>query len=498
MSFIIGSGSGAASSQFERGIKFANVPGGDSKNVSSFGSRIYHINRIENVVQQSSDKSGLSGVIRFRGSVRKSTPASVQGYDVRSVDRWKNPVFPFTGKYPPGFPPSTFCDGVWSSGSQLSFPRSRYVTYVTTDERIVVAGGLGSGSVPLSGAEIYSTGTQSWVVLPDMPSPKSQAAGVVLDDGRLMIVGGSGSVSASTSSFAYSLASGTWTSLSSTIVGRKDFHVIKLTDGRVFAPGGTGLSGSTPFTGSEMYSTSSGKWYADSTTLPPIPLYPYDREGYSLDLLDDGSVLMVGGKDPIDSRIYPHVFRFYPNDTSVPGSTGSWTVEPSMSFPRSNHATVKLPDGKILILGGFVNAGVPNLQSFLQMQLGGEYDASGVTAEVEMYDPVAGSVSHAGIMWRPRARFTANMMPKYTDESRVMVLGGVASGVPVSSSEIFDIEFGTFTEVLPMPNPVYAHACVQISRPTDRFPYVFLVPSGERSGTLSPYLQNQTYDVDCS
>ena len=90
--------------QFERGIKFANVPGGRADFVVHGGPRVYHVNSIPNIYLGPSDvlvDSGrYSGVVkfRFRDYRRFPMPDSVNKNEYRSLDEVGNPVFPFTGR----------------------------------------------------------------------------------------------------------------------------------------------------------------------------------------------------------------------------------------------------------------------------------------------------------------------------------------------------------------------------------------------------------------
>lgn len=76
-----------------RGIRWANVPRGNPANVSRNGTRVEHVNVTMNVLQDHSEKGGLSGVIRYRF---RALPSSIVG-ESRNRDRFGNPIYPFTG-----------------------------------------------------------------------------------------------------------------------------------------------------------------------------------------------------------------------------------------------------------------------------------------------------------------------------------------------------------------------------------------------------------------
>lgn len=84
------SSSGALKRQFERGIKFGNVPAGKADNVVHGGARVYHVNSVCCLLQSPSDKSDLSGVMRFR---RTGVPAAVNGQETRNLNAFGQVIF---------------------------------------------------------------------------------------------------------------------------------------------------------------------------------------------------------------------------------------------------------------------------------------------------------------------------------------------------------------------------------------------------------------------
>lgn len=484
--------------QFERGIKFGNVPDGRSELLPHTDRRVWHVNTVSNVIQSPCDKPDLGGVVKFRHRPRfaNKIPDSVNLPYYQSADRFGNPIFDFTGQYPPGHEFVTIDDGFWTVQSFFAQGgRGRYVLKHMLDNAVILAGGFGSNG-PMSGAMIFQSASNAWIPIPDMPTPKSWAAGTTLVSGDLFILGGSGSIGAEgRTGYRYVTGSNAWLPLTASICSRKNFQVVTLADGRVFVPGGTGLSGSTPFTGSEIFEPDSNTWFVAPAVAPRIPLYPFDREGYTLTLLEDGTALLIGGKDPRDLKPYDHVLRFWPNDKTVPGSTGSWTIEQSMSFPRYDHQTVMLDDGRVMIMGG---KGGPesNLRGFLPLYLGGQFGSEVAIAQVEIYDPVVRTITPVGQMRKARANFAASILYLDAAEGRVIVCGGEDNGVTLSGAEICDVEFLSWHEITSLQTAVSHQQMIPINNPTFQKPYRFLVPSGERSGSLTPFSGSQVIQTE--
>ena len=95
-------------------------------------------------------------------------------------------------------------------------------------------------------------------------------------------------------------------------------------------------------------------------------------------------------------------------------ATGTFTAAGSMATPRSSATATLLPNGKVLIAGGF----------------GGLlYQTS-----AELYDPVTNSFSRTGSLATPRDCATATLLPN----GKVLIAGGGNYDGYLTSSELFD------------------------------------------------------------
>jgi len=84
-----------------------------------------------------------------------------------------------------------------------------------------------------------------------------------------------------------------------------------------------------------------------------------------------------------------------------------------MADARSSHAAALLPDGRVLIAGGYRN---PNY-----------------LASAELYDPETGVFTSAGSMYYGRYRDTATVLP----DGRVLIAGGYDGTAMLSSAELY-------------------------------------------------------------
>jgi N-acetylneuraminic acid mutarotase len=106
----------------------------------------------------------------------------------------------------------------------------------------------------------------------------------------------------------------------------------------------------------------------------------------------------------------------------------SWTTTGSMNMRRGRHTATLLPDGTVLVAGGFNSNNISALNS------------------AELYNPQLGTWSNAGSMAISRVGHTATLLPN----GRVLVAGGLnysssGSGIILSSAELYDPVLGSWS-----------------------------------------------------
>jgi N-acetylneuraminic acid mutarotase len=94
----------------------------------------------------------------------------------------------------------------------------------------------------------------------------------------------------------------------------------------------------------------------------------------------------------------------------------SWISTGSLNIPAADHTATLLPDGKVLVAGGF-------------------WEKYGFHETAQLYDPVTGSWSIMGSLETPRSDHTATLLP----DGKVLVVGGATVwNQPLQSAELYD------------------------------------------------------------
>jgi uncharacterized repeat protein (TIGR01451 family) len=190
------------------------------------------------------------------------------------------------------------------------------------------------------------------------------------------------------------------------LIDARIFHTATLLlDGRVLVAGG--LDGSGVTNKAELYNPTTGAWSATGTLVTA-------RQNYTATLLPNGKVLVVGGRN---GGILASAELFDPTGN---GGVGQWTATASLVTARESHTATLLPNGKVLVVGGF-NGSYPN--------------------SAELYDPETSIWSEAGSLSIGRSIHTATLL----SNGKVLVAGGGTNGPNLTSAEIYDPATGIWS-----------------------------------------------------
>jgi N-acetylneuraminic acid mutarotase/plastocyanin len=358
----------------------------------------------------------------------------------------------------------------WSSAAAMHDARYGQAALTLPDGRVLVIGGdeLGSSPADLNGVEAYDLSTNTWTQLPSLTDAREQFGAVALPDGGVVVVGGD-QYDPSTSSFVQLATAERYTppvagtARADTLpVGRWGHVAVRLQDGRVLIAGGS--TATSNYTSSvEVYDPDTNAW---SNAAPMNE----GRQYFAAVTLKDGRVLAVGGfggPDPADIGYLASAEVYDPVQDR-------WTEVPPMSTPRESLTATLLPSGSVLVAGGLNSVGAVNtaelydpktnswspagtmsnarespaavlLKTGKVLVLGG-IDPSGLGVglrSADLYDPATNAFTPAAPMTIGRDHPLATRLLN----GRVLVAGGfVSNSLPVTrSAELYDPATNTWS-----------------------------------------------------
>jgi N-acetylneuraminic acid mutarotase len=322
------------------------------------------------------------------------------------------------------YDPST---GTWSSTGSMVTPRSRHTATLLANGNVLVAGGFcdpngtkGCAAVEPNGAmavaELYDPRTGKWTATGSMTTERSLHTATLLADGKVLVAGAEHRDGIFASTELYDPGTGKWTATGSMITARTQQFAATLRDGTVLIVGGIGPTSPTEHDvlgSAEVYDPSHGKWTGSAGLITPR------AQGGTAALLHDGTVIVAGGDPGGVADGDPMLASAELYDPSL----GNWSATSSMSTPRAESASTLLADGRVLVLGGFAEPGVPY----------------GLLASAELFDPNTRSWIGAGSMSITRFESTATLLAN----GQVLVAGGVLPDGVTWSAELYDPASGS-------------------------------------------------------
>jgi Kelch motif len=176
-------------------------------------------------------------------------------------------------------------------------------------------------------------------------------------------------------------------------------------------------------------------WPSGTGAVSEIAAMHIARASHSSTLLPNGKVLIAGGFAGSGGEYNP-----YRTAELYDPNLGTFQSVAEMSIGRSGHTATLLKNGNVLIVGGWT----------------GRYDLRG---SAEIYDPVANAFTPTGNLVIERAGNTATLLA----DGRVLITGGEdRQENKIASAEIYDPSTGKFTQTDTMAEARAAHTATAL------------------------------------
>ncbi len=224
---------------------------------------------------------------------------------------------------------------------------------------------------------------------------------------------------------------GVWEVTAPLSVARYDHSLTLLADGRVLAAGGRTQSVTPPqnFNTAEVYDPITEQW------TPTGPMNDY-RWQHTATLLPDGRVLVAGGFGGSATSLTTNAQPVLDTAEIYDPATNQWTLTDNLNVRRALHTAERLHDGRVLVAGGRTCNQPPPATC----------DFSFRTNTAEIYDPATGQWTLTGSM--NVARHTTGSVVLL--DGRVLVPAGFTPAGNGNNGDIYDPATGTWSLTGPL------------------------------------------------
>lgn len=350
--------------------------------------------------------------------------------------------------------------GAFLKDPRVPAQRSSHTATLLADGRLLVVGGQGSVNIgdPTANAELYDPYSGTWACVGTTDLQRTYHTATQLADGRVLVVGGSPAASGSAlaSAVIYDPATRSWSGAGTLTTARYQHTATLLPSGKVLVSGGVGTS---PLASAELYDPAGNSW-------SPAGSFSAARCLHAATLLPNGKVLLSGGLDA-------STLSLASTESYDPGSN-SWAAAGStapLATSRAEHTATLLPSGQLIVAGGihrlsssFVNLNSTELYDPAANTWSGGASSLGAVAshqallladgrlvllgngQVQVYTPASNSWN-AGLI--PMLSSVTSLSSTLLLDGRILSVDGTdtSSSRSISSVEAFDSSSGTSSAV---------------------------------------------------
>ncbi|MBI4060936.1 MAG: hypothetical protein HY403_05840 [Elusimicrobia bacterium] len=277
-------------------------------------------------------------------------------------------------------------------------PRVAHTATLLPTGDILITGGMDESGAILSTTELRLSATgQTYTDGPDISARSSHTA-TMMANGCVLIAGGWNGAATRSDYRIYDPATNTVSPNTGGLTARYNHTATSLNNGQVLLCGGQNDAG--VIATCDLFTPSGATGNNCSGTIAPTGSLQLGRALHTAVLLKDGKVWFAGGIAA--SGYTPTTERYDP-------SLGSFNSAQTLGEARAYHTATMMGDGKVLVAGGYnANENLGN---------------AGILDTLEVYDPVANTVTSGPRLSARRKRHSAVLSPDGT----VMLLGGLGN-----------------------------------------------------------------------
>lgn len=337
----------------------------------------------------------------------------------------------------------------WSPTQSMVSPvRWGHTISPLANGKVLAIGGCKSLlSQTMNSCELYDRATNSWSLAGAIRLARWEHSATSLANGKILVVGGTywnskqgGRAEGTGNCEIYDPILRKSTNTGSLHQARSGHSAALLPNGRVLVVGGNSKAGPPYYTPNcEVYEPTTGKWTMTGAL-------SQGRTQHQTVMLSDGDVLVIGGE---------WVGEALSSCERYNAETGQWIQAAPMVGARAGHNATLLPDGNVLVTGGY--------ETF---QIGTEHGHQRAVGSCEIYNPATDAWTSTGPLGSERIMHGATLL----GNGQVLVSGGhfLDSSYPgsnyesYSSCELYNPATGNWSPAAPMNTAREGHCAVRL------------------------------------
>ena len=174
----------------------------------------------------------------------------------------------------------------------LNIARYNHIAYLLYTGKVLIAGGVGSGSVVLNSAELYDPETDTFTAAGNMITARNNPLVTALPNGKILVSSGVDATGTPIQAIEiYDPATGTFTAAGNGLVARYYNRVTRLANGKLIFVGGQTTANTSSVTNSaDLYNHVTGKFSPTGSLIT-------GRRNFAQWSLPNGRILVAGGYD---------------------------------------------------------------------------------------------------------------------------------------------------------------------------------------------------------